>query len=132
ILSVGDIATQTLLSNSVNPDLAVIDDKVQRKKIKPLEFTGFEIRNAPNPAGSITMEAWNEIRKALKNDENKIVIKISGEEDLLVFPVILEAPYNSKVLYGQPNEGLVVVTITKEMKIKANKLMLRMVKANEN
>ena len=132
IISVGDVATQTLFYNSVKPDLAVIDEKVQRKKIEPSEYLGFEIRNAENPAGSITKEAWSEIQRAIKYDENRIIIKISGEEDLLVFPVILEAPYNSKVLYGQPNEGLVIVTITKEVKNKANMLMLKMVKANEN
>ncbi|TET75859.1 MAG: DUF359 domain-containing protein, partial [Candidatus Heimdallarchaeota archaeon] len=65
-------------------------------------------------------------------DDIKIIIKISGEEDLLVLPAIYETPYNSKVLYGQPNEGLVVVTVTEEIKKKVKSLIQKMVKINEN
>ena len=39
-------------------------------------------------------------------------ITVNGEEDLLVLPVCIHAPDNAIVMYGQPNEGLVLVEIT--------------------
>ena len=50
-------------------------------------------------------------------------ITVFGEEDLLVLPVCIHAPDNSIVLYGQPNEGLVLVEITTEIRNKAQTLL---------
>jgi len=132
IISVGDVTTQVLLNNKLIPDLAVIDEHVQRKRIPLFDISNFKIIEAENPAGTITSEAWCEIKKALKICDIKIIIRINGEEDLLVLPVIYEAPLNSKVLYGQPNEGLVVVTVNETIKQKIQNLMQKMVKIDEN
>jgi uncharacterized protein (UPF0218 family) len=132
IITVGDVITRTLLNSSVAPDIAIIDEQVQRKKIEKQDYSSFSKEEAENPAGSITQNAWDKIRHAIKMDDNKIIIKITGEEDLLVLPAILESPYNSKVLYGQPNEGVVLVTVTKKMKQKVKQLLLRMVKVDED
>ena len=43
---------------------------------------------------------------------------MDGEEDLMVFPVCLFAPPNSVVMYGQPNEGLVIAEITNDLRNK--------------
>jgi len=132
VITVGDESTRTLLEKNLIPDLAIIDELVKRKKVKIVDTTNFFEVKVTNPAGTIALEAWNTIKDVLKMDDIKIIIKITGEEDLLVLPVILETPYNSKVLYGQPNEGLVVVTVTEEMKIKVKNLIQKMVKINEN
>ena len=132
IITVGDVSTQTLISNSLIPDLAIIDNFVQRKRSSIVDMSNFQIFEAKNPAGIITLEVWDIIKKVLKIDDNKIIIKITGEEDLLVLPVICESPYNSKVLYGQPNEGLVSVTVTRKIKTKIQKLIQKMVKIDED
>ena len=132
IISVGDVVTQTLLKYSIIPDLGIIDEKVQREDIKSSNYSLFQKEIVENPPGFITQKAWDLIRDVIKKDDNKIIIKIVGEEDLLVLPAILEAPHNSKVLYGQPNEGVVLVTVTEKMKQKVKRLMLKMVKVDEN
>ncbi len=132
VISVGDVTTKLLLSNNLIPDLAIIDEYVQRKKVPMLDINSFMFREAKNPAATITREAWMEIRKAIHIFDVKFLIKIPGEEDLLVIPAVFEAPLNSKVLYGQPNEGLVVVTVNKEIKQKVQALMQKMVKTDEN
>jgi len=48
---------------------------------------------------------------------------VNGEEDLLVLPACIFAPENAIVLYGQPNEGLVIVKITPEIRNKAQSLL---------
>ena len=50
-------------------------------------------------------------------------ITVMGEEDLLVLPVCIYAPDNSIVLYGQPNEGLVLVEISTEIRNKVQTLL---------
>lgn len=132
IISVGDVTTQLLIDNQILPDLAIIDERVQREESKIVTLDSFQVEIVKNPAGTISKNSWKKIISSLEIYENKIIIKITGEEDLLVLPVILEAPLNSKVLYGQPNEGLVVVTVTEEIKNKVQRLLLRMVKIDEN
>ena len=132
IIAVGDVTTQLLIEQTLFPDLAIIDEYVQRKRIEISDLSNFFVLEKDNPAGSIRKDVWLDIQKILKNDENKTIIKINGEEDLLVLPAILEAPLHSKVLYGQPNEGLVVVSVTEETKRKITDLMLKMVKINED
>lgn len=132
IITVGDASTQTLLNKGLIPNIAIIDERIQRNRTEIVDMSKFTVVKVNNPAGTITLEAWDMIKKVLKKDDIKIIIKISGEEDLLVLPAIYETPYNSKVLYGQPNEGLVVVTVTEEIKKKVKSLIQKMVKINEN
>ena len=128
IITVGDETTRVILNYSIVPDLAIIDGHIKRKKVEFVNFSHFECKEAINPAGTISQSAWNTIKDSLKISDAKIIIKITGEEDLLVLPAILESPLGSKVLYGQPNEGLVEVTITLEKKHNVQKLLQKMVK----
>lgn len=132
IISVGDATTEVLTSLSLMPDIAIIDEHIQRERVSLLKLEDFIVLEAINEAGYIMRNAWNIIADSIKIEDNKIVIKITGEEDLLVLPTILEAPLDSKVLYGQPNEGLVVVSVTEEIKQNVCELMRKMVKINEN
>ncbi len=70
------------------------------------------------------MEAWQIVKRAIGGRE--AVIYVEGEEDLLVLPVILEAPNNAFVVYGQPSQGLVVVTVTPSKKREVADMMDRM------
>ena len=55
--------------------------------------------------------------------KSPVRISVNGEEDLLVIPVCIYAPENAIILYGQPNEGLVIVKITSEIRNKTQKLL---------
>ena len=77
-----------------------------------------------NPAGVITLEAWETIKRAMKDEEALIVVE--GEEDLLALPCIVESPNNSLVLYGQPSKGLVVVDTNTNVKSEASQILSRM------
>jgi len=74
-----------------------------------------------NPPAQITQESIDVIKIAIK--ESPARITVIGEEDLLVLPVCVYAPENSVVLYGQPNEGLVIVEINSETRNKAESIM---------
>ena len=55
--------------------------------------------------------------------QNPVRLFVNGEEDLLVLPACIHAPENAVVLYGQPNQGLVIVRITPEIRNKAQRLL---------
>jgi uncharacterized protein (UPF0218 family) len=95
-----------------------------RKRISPVEIKAERTYRVTNPAGVITSEAWDTIKEALKDGD--AVVFVDGEEDLLAIPAILESPDNAFVVYGQPSEGLVVVTASPEIKREVRKIMNRM------
>ena len=81
----------------------------------------FEL-NVDNPAAEITLQSIDLIKKAF-DMKPPIRISVNGEEDLLVLPVCIHAPENSVVLYGQPNEGLVIAKITPQIRNKTQTLL---------
>ena len=79
----------------------------------------YEEVSVDNPAGIITDELIKTLSEAFAS-EKPLRIFVRGEEDLATLPVILMAPLDSVVLYGQPDEGVVFVKVTEE-KRKGNK-----------
>lgn len=125
IITVGDKVSQDLISNSIQPDLIIIDNKIMRRSISPISATADRIVQVKNPPGTISDQAWTAVINATKSMQcTKIVV--DGEEDLLALPAIIGAPEKSYVLYGQPHEGVVLIMVTKEMKKKVRKIMNEM------
>jgi len=79
--------------------------------------------NVKNPAGMISSEMVLAIKDALQSSEKHICICVDGEEDLATIPVIAFCDIGSYVLYGQPDEGLVCVEVTKEKKEEMNDML---------
>ncbi|RLG96788.1 DUF359 domain-containing protein [Candidatus Bathyarchaeota archaeon] len=112
---VGDFTAKNILAASLEPDIVVVDHRIMRITVDPLDHGTRRIINTENAQGTIDAEAWNALEEAviLKSDASVIV---EGEEDLLVLPLISLMPLGSVIVYGQPREGLVVVEVTEEMK----------------
>ena len=123
VISVGDIVSKTLIDIGVTPNFIIIDGKTLRQYIEVPRLNEYRIVDVENPPSHITMKALNEIRKILEREESKVLLRVHGEEDLLGLPAILYAPYNSIVVYGQPGEGVVVVQVSNNAKLKAKQLM---------
>ncbi|MDC0194246.1 GTP-dependent dephospho-CoA kinase family protein [Candidatus Nitrosopelagicus sp.] len=123
IITVGDATTEKLLKMGLIPFLQIIDG--QEKRIKrnvpesELIKTYLDCQNSP---GEISQKSISIIRDAF-DSKPPIRITVNGEEDLLVIPVCLHAPENCVVMYGQPNEGLVIVHINHEIKEKVQKIV---------
>ncbi len=123
IITVGDRTTEKLIDFSLIPSLQIIDG--QEKRIKrdiPKSSDVSTTLTCNNPAAEITDQSIETIKKAFTS-QTPVRITVNGEEDLLVIPVCIYAPENSVVMYGQPNEGLVIVTINQEIRNKAQKLL---------
>ena len=123
LITVGDRTTENILQLGLKPQIQIIDGLEKRnKRLIPADDTINTNLSCRNPPGEITEESIQVIQKAFSS-EPPVRIIVDGEEDLLVLPVCMSAPENSVVMYGQPNEGLVIVTITPEIRAKVQKIL---------
>jgi len=123
IITVGDRTTENMLQLGLKPQIQIIDGLEKRSECAvPADDTINTKLSCKNPPGEITEESIQVIQKAFSS-EPPVRITVDGEEDLLVIPVCIHAPENSVVMYGQPNEGLVIVTITPEIRAKVQKIL---------
>ena len=107
------------------PLVCVYDNKSRRCDIKPLESIGnyrAELVEIENNAGELANAAFREIGKALES-KTRTKIFVRGEEDLITLAAIAESEDGWLVLYGQPNEGLVVVEVDNKIKSKVKKIL---------
>jgi len=122
IISVGDRTTEKMIDFDLIPSLQIIDGQEKREKREPPKLEHAIELTVDNPAAEITFESISMIKKAFTL-QSPVRIFVNGEEDLLVLPVCIHAPENAVVLYGQPNEGLVIVRITPEIRNKVQGLL---------
>jgi uncharacterized protein (UPF0218 family) len=122
IISVGDMVSRNMIQGSIPPDVLIVDNKVMRKPVQPIEIDTKHILYANNPPGTITDEAWNAIRRAIEK-KGQIEVVIDGEEDLLTIVAVLSLPENAIVVYGQPHVGIVVVKVTEETREKMRRFI---------
>ena len=123
LITVGDRTTENMLQLGLKPQIQIIDGLEKRnQRTVPTDDTINTKLSCRNPPGEITEESIQVIQKAF-SCESPVRITVDGEEDLLVIPVCIHAPENSIVMYGQPNEGLVIVTITPEIRAKVQKIL---------
>jgi len=123
LITVGDRTTENMLQLGLKPQIQIIDGLEKRnQRIVPTDDAVNTNLSCRNPPGEITEESIQVIQKAFSS-EPPVRITVDGEEDLLVLPVCMSAPENSVVMYGQPNEGLVIVHITPEIRAKVQKIL---------
>lgn len=122
IATVGDVVTKYFNDNLLTPKISAVDFYVGRKKefsrLGQLGFLGEElVINVDNPSGCLTPQFFQKVSKVfLENKDKRIVIKVNGEEDLSVLPLVLAAPLGFSIFYGQPGEGLVRVDVSEKTK----------------
>ena len=121
VYAVGDVVTHNLQKNRIVPDVAVVDGYTMRSPCSRMpDVTGTCI-SVKNPAGTLTNELIAALDQAIAHPPTTIVV--DGEEDLAVIPMVIAAPLGAIVLYGQPNEGVVLRTVTPEAKETAQKFL---------
>jgi uncharacterized protein (UPF0218 family) len=123
VITVGDRTTEKMINFGLTPSLQIIDSQEKRVKREPPKNTDILTElTCDNPAAEITPQSIDAIRQAFLS-KPPVRLIVNGEEDLLVIPVCIYAPENSVVMYGQPNEGLVLIQITPEIRNKTQRLL---------
>ena len=122
IISVGDVVSRNMIEHGVSLNVLIVDNKVMRKPIQPITVDADQTLYAKNPPGAITDEAWAAIRSAIEQ-KGQTRVMVDGEEDLLTLAVVLSAPQDALVVYGQPHVGIVVVKVTEETKERMRRIV---------
>ncbi|ACX73326.1 Protein of unknown function DUF359 [Methanocaldococcus vulcanius M7] len=131
IITVGDIVTKTVIENGIIPKLSIFDLKTRRNIPIKINHEFKKVIKIKNPAGCISNEAIESIKYlSTINDKNNAIL-VDGEEDLLTLPVIKYYPEGHYVLYGQPNEGIVVLKIDKKLKQEIDNILKKFKKIDE-
>lgn len=121
VYTVGDVVTHRLLRLGIIPAVAIIDGMSMRSPCGKRPHSYAPLIHTRNPAGTITHELIEAIGNALK--ETPAIIFVEGEEDLAVIPLIIAAPEGGVVLYGQPEEGVVLRLIDGRAKEEAASIL---------
>jgi uncharacterized protein (UPF0218 family) len=128
IVTVGDVVTENVLKLGIRPIVALYDLKTKRKEYSPKIEDSAVFLTVTNPPGVITKALLDAVRKAfgLAGRGRNVHILVNGEEDLGAIPAVLYAPLGSIVLYGQPDEGVVLIKVTPECKRRCAKILASM------
>ncbi|MBU0591977.1 DUF359 domain-containing protein [Candidatus Micrarchaeota archaeon] len=126
IICIGDICTLNLLSIGIVPHLAVFDHLFMRnildaEKVQILQKNFKNPKKYKNPAGTLSEAIIRDAAMLIKNGG---AVLIDGEEDMTALAFIISADENDVIIYGQPNEGVVVVKPDKKLKEKVRDWLL--------
>ena len=126
LITVGDVVSLTFRKHGITPFLSVYDGMTERR-----EMTEFAILaededkdEVVNPAGTITRQLVESIRGRMEGSGG--LIKVDGEEDLALLPVIYLAPLGTDVVYGWPGKCMMRITTDEGIRAKIEQLLLRM------
>ena len=136
LIAVGDVVTAHLLSAGHTPAVALVDERTERAAVDDwvaeaiASAEGFDNEvTVTNPAAVLTESLLVALRVAIAGadaDGANTLLTVDGEEDLATLPVILAAPTGATVVYGQPGEGMVRVTVDGATRELAGDLLARM------
>ncbi len=127
VVSIGDYVSYSLITHGLNPSLIIWDKKTKRlpadaERVRLLESYSPPIQ-ITNPAGRITKEAWDTVSGLLR--ERRASLLVNGEEDLLTLPVVLNSDDGTRVVYGMPDEGAILIDVDKKIKARFHKVLLK-------
>ncbi|WP_226011564.1 GTP-dependent dephospho-CoA kinase family protein [Halomicrobium salinisoli] len=147
VVAVGDIVTYHLLEAGYVPAVAFVDERTKRADVDPevreaiearrsdagagsdadgREPSGFDReRTVDNPPATLTAALLSALSDGLAEGGTTLV-RVDGEEDLASLPAALAVPEGGSVVYGQPDEGMVLVTADDETRERIGSIVDRM------
>ena len=134
IVAVGDIVTYHLLAAGHTPAVALVDERTKRTDVEDdvreavVDESPFEQTVAvENPPGTLTDALLTALQSALgREPAATTLIVVEGEEDLAALPAVLAVAEGASVVYGQPDEGMVLVTADEAARERVRSLIERM------
>lgn len=124
LICVGDRVSIDVAKSDLEADIFIVDGKVERETIEHEDnlFDTERVFDAVNSSGTITEEAWNTTRELFAHT-CRTTLHIEGEEDLLALPSILFASPDSLIVYGDWQNGAVILEPDTELKSFARRIV---------
>ncbi len=129
IIAVGDLVSVNLMKVNCQATLSILDGKTKRNDPVAYDIPTDVTLTATNAATEIRPEVWIAIELALTAGQTGKTAKllIEGEEDLTALPAVALAPNGSAVVYGLPDQGIVVIKVATEHKQAVDTILQKMV-----
>jgi hypothetical protein len=128
LILVGDTVSRNAIQSGIKPDVIIIDHKEKRSEAVEFTYEKTRVFRMRNEAGTIDLLAWSAIAEAIEKGDSAVIV--DGEEDLLALVAVAAAPEGSLVVYGQPEEGVVLVRASMEMKNEIRRIVDDMQRAD--
>src|SRR5438445_13010387 len=109
VITVGDRVTERIAELGRIPEVQVVDGRERRVERRMPDVPYSRLIRVRNPPGTITNEALDGIDQAVKERDGSVRVVVEGEEDVLAIAAVAAAPMGSKIYYGQPLRGGVLV-----------------------
>lgn len=134
IIAVGDLVSINLAKVNCQATLSILDGKTKRNDELEYDLSADVTFFTVNAAAELRPEVWIAIEIALemRKSEKTAKLLIEGEEDLTALPAVALAPTDSAVVYGLPDQGIVVIKVTPKHKQAVENILQKMVPHNEN
>ena len=127
VITVGDVVTYHFLEADHAPHVALVDERTKRQQVDEeiRETVAAETNlEAVNPPAEISADVVSALLEGLDAEEPTTIL-VEGEEDLVALPAIAAAPDGASVVYGQPDEGMVHVVVTDDVRAEVRDLLER-------
>lgn len=118
---VGDTCLETFQKNNWPYQIGVVDFMKQRKEYQPHLVATNDALTVKNKPGEISTEVISALQNQLSQSKAHLVIE--GEEDLAAVALVLLAPLNSHIYYGQPNVGMIEMIASETKKEEVYKVL---------
>ncbi len=129
IVAVGDMVTYHLIESGRRPDVAIVDGMTKRERVERAVWDtidGFDDRiDVENPRSTITDDLLEALALAIGRSSSTVIV-VDGEEDLASLPAVLSVAEGGSIVYGQPNEGMVLIPVDDEVRERVRVLIERM------
>lgn len=132
VVAIGDVVTHHLIESGRSPTIALVDEHTERSAVSDDiaetidSFEGFDtVEQVTNPAATLSADLLGALRAALDRDGSTL-LDVDGEEDLAALPAVVAAPDGAAIVYGQPGEGMVLVTLDDETRTRCRDILARM------
>jgi uncharacterized protein (UPF0218 family) len=133
VVTVGDVVSLRMLENGVHPRIMIFDLVTERQRMDALSVSLAQVEGeeivVKNPAGCITPDLVRQIRRAMRS-ERRTKMQVLGEEDLAALVCAFYAPDGTRLLYGLPKKGIVLVEVDQKVRDRARDLIESMEECN--
>ncbi|MEF8814474.1 MAG: GTP-dependent dephospho-CoA kinase family protein [Halovenus sp.] len=130
LCTVGDVVTYHVLTAGETPAVALVDERTEREAVDDEVAAGIDddrfdrVVHVENPPAVLTESLLTALCEGFA--AGSTLIRVDGEEDLATLPAVLAAPDGAGIVYGQPGEGMVLLTVDDDLRGEVRALVERM------
>ncbi|MEB3765335.1 MAG: DUF359 domain-containing protein [Desulfurococcales archaeon] len=132
IVCVGDVVSSYCIriAKKYNGKLILlVDGKTRRTQhLGILEAKGIKRVKVKNPQSTIAVNVYDLLCSLLStHQDERVIIEVQGEEDMLALPAIACSPTGGIVVYGIPGKGATIIRVNKWISYEARSRFLSLV-----